>query len=75
MDLEVFVQEARLWNHDPGPRSALLIRKLRAEQPETIIDLYEQVQRRAAAVFERWSPRPEPRDLFELYCIGPGIRG
>lgn len=66
MDLEVFVQEARLWNHDPGPQSALLIRMLRAEDAETIMDLYEQLQGRAAAVFEQWSPRPEPRDLFEL---------
>lgn len=60
------MQEARLWNHDPGPQSELLIRKLRAEKAETIIDLYEQAQRRAAAMFEQWSPRPEPRDLFEL---------
>lgn len=60
------MQEARLWNHDPDPQSALLIRKLRAENAETIIDLYEQLHRRAAAVFEQWSPRPEPRDLFEL---------
>ncbi|MFJ5700238.1 hypothetical protein [Arthrobacter sp. NPDC093139] len=66
MDLEVFVQEARLWNHDPGPQSELLIRKLRAETPATIIDLYEQAQRRAATVYDRWSSRPEPRDLFEL---------
>lgn len=54
MDLEVFVQEARLWNRDPGPQSDALIRRLRAENGETIIDLYEQALRSASKVFVEW---------------------
>lgn len=49
MDLEVFVQEARLWNHNPVQQPVLLIRKLRAEKAETIIHFYEQVQGHTAA--------------------------
>ncbi|WP_461186778.1 hypothetical protein [Arthrobacter sp. Z4-13] len=65
MDLEVFVQEARLWNRDPGPQSDALIRRLRAENGETIIDLYEQALRSASQVFLEWESRPEPKALFE----------
>jgi hypothetical protein len=65
MDLEVLVQEARLWNRDPGPQSDALIKRLRAENGETIIDLYEQALQKASHVFLQWESRPEPRALFE----------
>ncbi|SDI69543.1 hypothetical protein SAMN04488693_1192 [Arthrobacter subterraneus] len=65
MDLEDFVKKAKLWNRDPGPQMALLNRKLRAEKPETIVDLYEQMQRCSSDVYDRWYPRPEPRARFE----------
>ncbi|GAB12889.1 hypothetical protein ARGLB_028_00140 [Arthrobacter globiformis NBRC 12137] len=67
MDLRDFVAEARLWNRDPGPQSNALVKKLRAETPETILDLYEQLIRRAAALFQVWSSRPEPRAFFDAH--------
>lgn len=48
MDLTDYVQGAKLWNRDPGRQDALLTRKLRAEGPETILDLYEQLQWRTS---------------------------
>ena len=52
MDLQDFVAEARLWNRDPGPQSNALVKKLRAESPETILDLYEQLIQRGAVLFQ-----------------------
>ena len=65
MDLEFFVQEARLGNRDPGPQSDMLIRKLRTQSGETILDLYEQALKSASRVFMEWQFRPEPKALFE----------
>lgn len=78
MDLEVFVQAARLWQHDPGPQPALLIRKLRvirklrAENAETIIggDAYRRHRDVDPDAEERTErnkphnpqPRPDPGD-------------
>lgn len=67
MDLKEFVQRAKLWNRDPGPQEALLIRKLKAEGPETILDLYEQMQWCTVEVYDHWYPRPEPRERFESH--------
>jgi hypothetical protein len=65
VDLEVFVQEARLGNRDPGPESDMLIRKLRTQSGETIVDLYEQALESASQLYVQWQFRPEPRALFE----------
>lgn len=67
MDLTEIVQGAKLWNRDPGPQERLLIRKLKAEGPETILDLYEQMQWRTVEVYDQWLPRPEPRERFESH--------
>lgn len=67
MDLRDFVAGARLWNRDPGPQSNALVKKLRAESPETILDLYEQLTRRATVLFEEWRRRPEPRAFFDAH--------
>lgn len=65
VDLEVFVQDARLGNRDPGPQSDMLTRKLRLQTGETILDLYEQALQSASRVFMQWESRPEPKALFE----------
>ena len=67
MDLQDFVAEARLWNREPGPQSNALVKKLRAESPETILDLYEQLIQRGAVLFRDWSHRPEPRAFFDAH--------
>lgn len=67
MDLTEFVQGAKLWNRDPGPQEALLIKKLKAEGPETILDLYEQLQWRTSEVYDHWYPKREPRERFESH--------
>jgi hypothetical protein len=69
MDLKVFVAEARLANRDPGPQSNALAKRLRAESPETIIDLYEQATQRASALFKHWAGRPEPKALFDAHFV------
>jgi hypothetical protein len=61
MDLKDLAAEARLANRDPGPQSNALAKRLRAENPETIIDLYEQAFQRASALFKHWAGRPEPK--------------
>lgn len=67
MDLRVFVENASLANRDPGVQSAKLVKFLKAESPETILDLYEQLMQRAAVLYEVVSPRPEPRALFDAH--------
>jgi hypothetical protein len=64
MLLEEFVEGARLHNRDPVAQSDLLIKKLRAETPETIIDLYRQAMKSASEIHEKWQGRPEPQALF-----------
>jgi hypothetical protein len=69
MDLEVFVQEARLANRDPGPQSARLKKLLVNEAPSTIIDFYEQASQRASALLKHWAGRPEPKALFDAHFV------
>lgn len=70
MDLRVFVENASLDNRDPGAQSARLVKFLKAESPETILDLYEQLVQRAAVLHKVVSPRPEPRALFDTHSWG-----
>jgi hypothetical protein len=69
-DLEVFVQEARLENRDPGPQHNALVKKLSSESADTIVDLYNQALKKASQVFMQWESRPEPKGLFEAKTAG-----
>jgi hypothetical protein len=39
----------------------MLIRKLRTQSGETIVDLYEQALESASQLYVQWQLRPEPR--------------
>ena len=67
MDLKVFVEEARLGNRDPDVQSTRLVKFLRTQSPETMLDLYEQLMQRAAVLHEVVSSRSEPRALFNAH--------
>lgn len=69
MDLRVFVENARLANRDPGVQSARLVKFLKAESPETILDLYAQAMRYASTLFQDWVHRDEPKALFDEHDV------